>query len=204
MHLCHAVCGLNFSAFPYQPIGGCTRVQEQLQDWNGLFPKSTCCQNALLVFLHALALQALKSPTGYVFIAEDRWNDCSGPFTLQPNVSAHTCGFDHFYRGSGQCSTLQLSNIKTDVTGKCSLFSSSSFDYACGNCTSAISKETDSLLDYLKVDKNDHGEKATCLVAVIASVIAEKMNGSSENGDFSRCLPDLVEPGETSIMFQDS
>ncbi|XP_073019038.1 wall-associated receptor kinase-like 21 [Primulina eburnea] len=194
------VCGLNFSAFPYQPIGGCTLVEEQLKDWNGLFPKSTCCQNVLLVFLHALAFQALESPTGDIFIAKDHWNDCSGPFTLQPSVSAHNCGYDHFYRGSGQCSTLQLSNIKTNVTGKCSLFSSSMFDYACGNCTSAISRETDSLLDHLKIDKSDHVEKATCLVAVIASVIAKEMNGSSETGGLNRCLPALVIPEQVNYI----
>ncbi|KZV24294.1 putative receptor-like protein kinase [Dorcoceras hygrometricum] len=196
----HAVCGLNFSSFPYKPIGGCTEVEEKLEDWNGLFPKSTCCQNALLVFLHALALEAVNSPTGDIFISKDSWNNCSGPFTLQPNMSAHNCGYDQFYRGSGQCSMLQLSNITTKVTEKCSLFSSSPFDYACGDCTSAVSGETDLLLDYLKVDKSDGNEKATCLVAVLSSVIANRMNGSSETGDFNRCLTALVEPEQVNYI----
>ncbi|KAL0298554.1 UNVERIFIED_CONTAM: protein STRUBBELIG-RECEPTOR FAMILY 8 [Sesamum radiatum] len=46
-------CRLDFSTFPYKPIGGCTDVKESLKDWSG-FPKSSCCQNALLVFSHAL------------------------------------------------------------------------------------------------------------------------------------------------------
>ncbi|KAI3459074.1 hypothetical protein Pfo_015737 [Paulownia fortunei] len=185
-------CRLNFSTFPYRPIGGCTNVQEKLKDWNG-FPKTSCCQNALIVFSHAIALQAYNDPAGNIFLGQDQWNDCSGPFHLQPNVSVQTCGFDDFFYGSGKCSTLQLSNVDQNVVHQCSHFGSSLFNDACGGCTSAISEALDKLLGDLKIDGNDT-EKATCLVSLIVSVIAGKMNDSSGIDDFNRCLPALAVP----------
>ncbi|KAI3470397.1 hypothetical protein Pfo_027060 [Paulownia fortunei] len=185
-------CRLNFTAFPYKPIGGCTDVQEKLKDWNG-FPKTSCCQNALIVFSHALALHAVNDPAGCIFVPLDQWSDCSGPFRLQPNVSVQTCGFDDFFYGSGKCSTLQLPNIDKNIVDKCSFSGSSSFDDACGGCTSAISNEVDSLLADLKVEGNDT-EEAICLVAVVISVVAGKMNHTSGIDDFNRCLPALATP----------
>lgn len=79
---------------PTNPIGGCTGVQEKLQDWNGL-PRTTCCQKALLVFAHALALKADTNPEGNTFLGHEEWDSCSGPFKLQ-NVSAQACGFHAF------------------------------------------------------------------------------------------------------------
>ncbi|KAK4381580.1 LRR receptor kinase BAK1 [Sesamum angolense] len=59
--------------------GGCTVVKENLKDWSG-FPVSSCCQNALLVFSHALAVQVKNDPSGNIFISQDQWSNCSGPF----------------------------------------------------------------------------------------------------------------------------
>ncbi|KAI3459072.1 hypothetical protein Pfo_015735 [Paulownia fortunei] len=185
-------CRLNFSTFPYRPIGGCTNVQEKLKDWNG-FPKTSCCQNALIVFSHALALRASNDPAGNIFLRQGQWNDCSGPFHLQPNVTVQTCGFDDFFYGSGKCSTLQLANIDQNVVHQCFGFGSSSFDDACGGCTSAISQALDKMLSDLKAEGSD-SEKATCLVSLIVSVIAGKMNDSSGIDDFNRCLPGLAVP----------
>ncbi|KAG8380381.1 hypothetical protein BUALT_Bualt06G0009500 [Buddleja alternifolia] len=192
-------CSLNFTTFPYQPIGGCTNVKEKLKDWNG-FPKTSCCQNALLVFAHALAVQALNDSSGNIFIGQDQWNACSGPFTPQPNVSAHTCGFDDFYQGGGKCSTFKLSNVDPNVIGQCSLFGSSPFNEACGNCTSAISKALASSLNDLKVDESDHTEKAICLVGLIVSVIAGKMNDTFGTNDFDSCLPGLAVPAPVNYI----
>ncbi|XP_073151901.1 probable receptor-like protein kinase At1g11050 [Henckelia pumila] len=187
-------CGLDFSSYPYQPVGGCSQVEEDVGDWNG-FPKSTCCQNALIVLSYGLAHQALQNPSRAIFINQHLWNDCSGPFTQQPNVSAHHCGFDGFYYGNGLCAALQLPIFDKYMRDQCSLFASSSFDQACESCTSAISNATDSLLSDLKADRRNITEKANCLVAVIVFVIAKKLNiGSSATDDFSRCLPALALP----------
>ncbi|XP_073277700.1 probable receptor-like protein kinase At5g38990 [Primulina huaijiensis] len=186
-------CSLDFSSYPYRPVGGCSQVQENLDDWNG-FPVSTCCQNALIVLSFGLAHQALKNPSRAIFVDEVLWNDCSGPFKQQPNVSADNCGFDGFYYGSGLCTTLQLRIFDKYIRYQCSLFSSLSFDHACESCTSALSNATNSLLGDLKADGRNNTERATCLVALIVSVIAEKLNGSSETDDFSRCLPALALP----------
>ncbi|KAK6156428.1 hypothetical protein DH2020_010676 [Rehmannia glutinosa] len=191
-------CRLNFSTFPYRPQGGCTNVKEKLKDWNG-FPKSSCCQNALIVFAHALALQAYNDPSGNIFLGQDQWNNCSGPFRSQPNVSAQTCGFDSFFYESGKCSTLELQDIDQNVVDRCSRFSSSSFDDACGDCTSAITEALDKMLDDYKV-KGSYTEKATCLVGIIVSVIAGKMNGTSGTDDFVRCLPDLAVPEKVNYI----
>ncbi|KAL0302968.1 UNVERIFIED_CONTAM: Wall-associated receptor kinase-like 14 [Sesamum radiatum] len=192
-------CRLNFSTLPYRPVGGCTNVKEKLKDWNG-FPKTSCCQNALVVFSHALAVQAYNDPSGNIFVGQDQWSNCSGPFRLQPDVSVQTCGFDDFYYGSGKCSTLRLSDVDHNVVLQCSRFGSSSFDEACGGCTSAISKVLDRMLHGMKVDSSDHTEKAVCLVSLIVSVIAGKTNNTSGIDDFNRCLPALAVPESANYI----
>ncbi|KAL2549390.1 putative leucine-rich repeat receptor-like protein kinase [Forsythia ovata] len=187
----HAVCRLDFSAYPYLPIGGCSRVEEKVKDWNG-FPKTSCCQNALTVFSHALALNTHKDVSANIFLLEYQWKSCTEPFKLQPGVSIETCGFDSFFYGKGLCSKFQLSNIITEyqyVINQCSLFNSSSFDDACGNCTAAISKARDDLSS-----QGNENDKATCMLAVIVSIIAENMNNTSIINDFNRCLPALAVP----------
>ncbi|KAL2227836.1 UNVERIFIED_CONTAM: hypothetical protein Sindi_2142300, partial [Sesamum indicum] len=186
-------CRLNFSTFPYRPIGGCTNVKEKLKDWNG-FPKTSCCQNVLVVFSHALAVQAYRDPSGHIFVGREQWSNCSGPFHLQPEVSVQTCGFDDFFYGSGKCSTLRLSDVDHNVVLQCSRFGSSSFGEACGGCTSAILIALDRMLHDMKVDTSDHTEKAVCLVSLIVSVIAGKTNNTSGIDDFDRCLPALAVP----------
>ncbi|XP_022893069.1 probable leucine-rich repeat receptor-like protein kinase At5g49770 [Olea europaea var. sylvestris] len=186
-------CRLDFSAYPYQPTGGCTSVEETDKNWNS-FPKTSCCQNALKVLSHALALHARNDALGSIFIPENQWKNCSNPFELQPGVSLETCGFDNFFNGNGNgnCSLLQLSNIfaeNQDVIYQCSLFNSSLFDDACGNCTTAISNARDAMSA-----QGNETEKATCLLALIVSVIARNMNNTSIVNDFDRCLPALAVP----------
>ncbi|XP_051119883.1 probable serine/threonine-protein kinase PBL28 [Andrographis paniculata] len=187
-------CILNFTSYPYRPIGGCRNVQENLKDWNGL-PKTSCCQNALIVFSHALALHATANSAGNIFISQDQWNSCSGPFRRQPNVSIQTCGFDSFYYGSSPCSTLTLSSINDeDFDEQCSKFSTSPFDAACGSCTSALSAKMNQISTLLEVDASNRTEKAACLLGLIVLFIARKRNDTSESDDFIRCLSALAVP----------
>ncbi|KAL0302966.1 UNVERIFIED_CONTAM: LRR receptor kinase BAK1 [Sesamum radiatum] len=190
-----SACRLDFSTFPYKPIGGCTDVKESLKDWSG-FPKSSCCQNALLVFSHALAVRVNNDPTGNIFISQEQWSNCSGPFPHQRNVSVQTCGFDDFFYGGGssRCSTFHLSDINPYIGRQCSHFGSPSFDVSCGSCTDAISTALDTMMKNLKIDRNDPTEKAVCLVSIIVLVIAGRINHTSETDDLERCLPALAVP----------
>ncbi|XP_057779614.1 wall-associated receptor kinase-like 9 [Salvia miltiorrhiza] len=193
-----AACSLNFTSFPYKPMGGCTHIDEALGDWNG-YPKSSCCQHALAFFAHALALHAAG---GAIFIPRSQWNDCSGPLPLQPGVSIRTCGFDDFYYGSSKCSTLHVTRIDGHVVERCSLFGNSSFDDACGSCTSAISDEVENLLADLEA-QGSHVEEAVCRVAVVVALMARTpVIGSA---DLHNCLPALTasEPAENYIKLND-
>ncbi|CAI9759265.1 unnamed protein product [Fraxinus pennsylvanica] len=186
-------CRLDFSAYPYQPIGGCSSVEETVKDWNS-FPKTSCCQNALTVFSHALALRAHNDVLGSIFVPEGQWKNCNRPFKLQPGVSVEACGFEKFFygNGNGQCSLFQLKNVLTehqDVINRCSLFNFSSFDDACRNCTTAISNARD-----VMSAQGNKTDKATCLLALIVSVIAKNMNNTSIISNFDRCLPALAVP----------
>lgn len=118
-------------------------------------------------------------------------------------MSVPNCNFDALYYGSGKCSQLRLSDIDRDVVVECSDFAFSSFDDACGKCVAAISQTLDQTLKNLAVDGN-YTEEATCLVGIIVSVIAGKMNGTFGFGpygldsgieDLNRCLPALALPG---------
>lgn len=190
-------CRLDFSGYPYRPIGGCNRVQESLSDWN-IFPQTSCCQEALVVYARALALQAKNDSSGTIFIGQDQWSDCgSAPFQQQSHVSIYNCSLDKFYYGSGACSTLRLSDIPQNVTDQCSMFGSSLFDDACGACTAGISETLDPMLKSLNAGGNDT-ERATCLVSLVVAVIArKKINEASD--DFERCLPALAGPGWNSL-----
>ncbi|XP_051140146.1 probable receptor-like protein kinase At3g17420 [Andrographis paniculata] len=185
-------CSLDFSTYPYKPIGGCDQVHEKLQDWRG-FPKTRCCQNALVVFSNALAVHARKSLFGNIFLDPDGWNDCSRPFGRQPNMSVQSCGFDGFFYGSGKCTSLQLDEINQSVAARCSSFGTSSFDDVCEGCLSAISNALGKMVADVKV-KGNHTEKALCLVSIIVSVIAGNGNNTSQIDEFNRCLPALAAP----------
>ncbi|XP_047971650.1 probable receptor-like protein kinase At3g17420 [Salvia hispanica] len=182
-------CTLNFTTHPYRPLGGCHSVKESVSDWN-IFPRTSCCQEALIVYAQALALVAKNSSSGTIFLSQEQWNDCtSAPFQLQPNMSTESCGFNNFYYGSGKCSMLKLSDIDPNVTSQCSSFVS--YDEACGICMKKISTALDTMMESMDVKGNDT-ERATCLVGLIVSVIAGKKSDASD--DFERCLPALAGP----------
>ncbi|XP_016481571.1 cysteine-rich receptor-like protein kinase 42 isoform X1 [Nicotiana tabacum] len=186
-------CGLNFTSSPYKPSGECIAAdQENINEWDS-FPTTRCCQNVLNFFSQALAKQAITQQ-GNLFLKKDQWEHCSGPFKHQPSVSIENCGFRSLYQGSTKCSSLSLTNVLQDdnfkdVRDKCTGFDSS-FDDACRNCTGAIKSARDHYLDQFYARDNDT-ERATCVMAVVISVAATKLNDPSSIDDFFSCLPAL-------------
>ncbi|XP_009597938.1 probable receptor-like protein kinase At1g11050 isoform X2 [Nicotiana tomentosiformis] len=186
-------CGLNFTSSPYKPSGECIAAdQENINEWDS-FPTTRCCQNVLNFFSQALAKQAITQQ-GNLFLKKDQWEHCSGPFKHQPSVSIENCGFRSLYQGSSKCSSLSLTNVLQDdnfkdVRDKCTGFDSS-FDDACRNCTGAIKSARDHYLDQFYARDNDT-ERATCVMAVVISVAATKLNDPSSIDDFFSCLPAL-------------
>ncbi|KAL1552137.1 putative receptor-like protein kinase [Salvia divinorum] len=193
----YSACTLDFTAYPYRPLGGCHGAKESVSDWN-IFPRTSCCQEALVIYAHSLALVAKNSSSGTIFLSQDQWTECTGaPFQLQPNVSIQNCGFNNFYYGSGKCSMLKLSDIDPNVTSQCSSFGSYSYDEACGICTRKISTALETMMVGLDVKGNDT-ERATCLVGLMVSVIAGKKSDASD--DFERCLPALAGPAPQNYI----
>lgn len=169
----------------------CKGLKEKKNKWNG-FPSNPCCRNALSTLSRALALHA--NGTNSIFIPEDQWRNCSGPFRRQPSVSVQSCSFDDLFSGSSICSGLSLSTIiGTDeyknATDSCSAFAAGSFDDACSTCVTAIAKARERLLNDFLVSKNDT-ERVICGVAIIVAVSVGKLNRSSAD-DFYSCLPAL-------------
>ncbi|MCD9640465.1 hypothetical protein HAX54_025802 [Datura stramonium] len=160
--------------------------------WDG-FPTTRCCQNTLN-FLSGIG-QTGNSAREWPVPQGDQWGHCaSGPFKHQPSVSINKCGLDP-YQGSSQCSSLSLTDIVQDqnfkdVRDNCSGFSSSNFDDACRDCTTAIKSTRDHFLHQFNA-KDNETESAICLVAVVISVATAKLNDPSLMDDFFRCLPAL-------------
>lgn len=169
----------------------CKGLKEKKNKWNG-FPSNPCCRNALSALSRALALHA--NGTNSIFIPEDQWRNCSGPFRRQPSVSVQSCGFDDLFSGSSICSRLSLSTIiGTDeyktAADSCSAFEAISFDDACSTCVTAIAEARERLLNDFQVSKSDT-ERVICGVAIIVAVSVEKFNRSFAD-DFYSCLPAL-------------
>ncbi|KAL3523399.1 hypothetical protein ACH5RR_016233 [Cinchona calisaya] len=191
----NAACGLNFTSIPYEPSGECIHgISEKTKDWDGI-PQSSCCRNALNSLSQALARQATTGD-GNIFIQEDRWSNCNNPFHRQQSVSVQSCGFDDLFYGSSQCSSLKLSDFKTnpsyqDAFSQCTSFSPS-FDDACKNCTNAIITARNHFLDQLNAGENDT-EKVICEVALMVAIVAGETDNQSVIEDFYRCVPALSE-----------
>lgn len=196
-----ADCRLNFTSSPYKPSGECLAAnQENINEWDS-FPTTRCCQNVLNFFSQALAKQAITQQ-GNLFLQQDQWEHCSGPFKHQPSVSIENCGFGSLYQESSKCSSLSLTNVLqddnfNDVRDKCTGFGSS-FDDACRKCTGAIKSARDHYLDQFYARDNDT-ERATCVMAVVISVATTKLNDPSSMDDFFSCLPALNSLGKTTF-----
>lgn len=81
------------------------------------------------------------------------------------------------------------------MSDNCSSFTSSNFDHACKDCTSAIKSTRDHFLNQFNA-KDNETERAICLVAVVISVTTTKLNDPSLIDNFFRCLPGLNTLGE--------
>ncbi|KAK6777942.1 hypothetical protein RDI58_024660 [Solanum bulbocastanum] len=151
--------------------------QEIIHEWDS-FPTTRCCQNALNFFTQALAKQAIQQ--GNLFLHNDQWGRCaSGSFEHQPS--------DHNFK---------------DVRDNCSSLTSSNFDHACKDCTSAIKSVRDHFLNQFNA-KDNETERAICLVAVVISVTTTKLNDPSLIDDFFRCLPGLnTLDGEQYLVYE--
>lgn len=102
-----------------------------------------------------------------------------------------SCGFDKFFHGSNNCSNLSLSEIQQkpefrDVLTYCSRFNTS-FNKACTNCTDAVGKLRDYMLQELHKDGDDN-ERAVCGLAVVISIAAANMGDPSSIDDLFSCL----------------
>lgn len=198
----YAACVLNLTSFPYEPTGECIGDRERIDTW-GSTRSNLCCQNVLAVLSQALALQA-SIGEGNIFLNQDQWINCSGPFKRQNKVSIHSCNFNNFFYGSSKCSNLSLSKIRQsksyqNATNECDRFKYS-FDDTCTHCTKAVIGVRDELLGELSATGNDT-EKEICGIAVVIAFTARNLNDKPLIGDLYRCLQFLNVFGKTSKIY---
>lgn len=190
----HAACVLNLNSFPYQPQGECLNKPRKISAWNSI-TTPLCCSTALGVFGKALALQVtLDKNADSVFIHKEKWENCSGPFLRQSSVSINSCGFENLYFNSSKCSALPLSYMTNDDYFHQALQNCSQFGYSfnsdCRSCTTAISSAKDHFLDVLNVLGN-YTEEATCGVAIVVSIAAQRISDPLYIDDLFRCISAL-------------
>ncbi|KAK2982063.1 hypothetical protein RJ640_003188 [Escallonia rubra] len=197
-------CVLNLSSFPYHPTGECIGGDARIKTW-GSFKTNLCCRNALTVLSQCMA-QRVSFPDGNIFLTEDQWKSCSGPFKLQ-NVSIQSCGFNNLFAGSSQCSNLIMKNFTTDpqlqnATTMCARVSESSFDNTCSNCINAVNDARNHLFDQLNL-KGNETENAICGVALVTSIAAQNVNDPPLIDNIYRCLHalDQYEPGYIKVKY---
>ncbi|KAK6243428.1 hypothetical protein QUC31_009837 [Theobroma cacao] len=187
-----AACLLNFTSYPYQPSGDCIGDNKKIKFW-GSISSTLCCRNALTAFAEALAVQAHRT-NGDIFIKQGAWRKCDGHFLSQESVSIHSCGFDDFYYGSSQCSSLSLTKIQNEPSYQDALKActnlGSSFDDSCKICTDTMGNAVENQLELLQMKKN-HTERAICGLAVVISVAAAKVDNYSFVADLFSCMSSL-------------
>ncbi|KAB2629941.1 leucine-rich repeat receptor-like serine/threonine-protein kinase [Pyrus ussuriensis x Pyrus communis] len=157
----------------------------------------------------ALAIHAVKTQgSASVFLPEQEWKNCSGPFQKERGVSAKNCHFDGLYYGSSACSNTTLASIKKEqafqnAISNCSNLSNA-FEDVCGNCSKAVLGLRDDLLNAYEVKDGNATETGICGIAAVISVLEEKMNNTfSIDNDFMLCMSflDTFEPGYIKIKY---
>ncbi|GFZ02913.1 hypothetical protein Acr_15g0015210 [Actinidia rufa] len=154
-----------------------------------------CCRDALMELSKALAQQTRFGINHTLFINQDQWVNCSSSFLdhHQPSVSADSCQFTRLFNGSSKCSSISLPSMEKKPSyqhalNECARFNeSSSFNDECTNCTLAIIKTRDILLEQFKAKTENH-EKAICTVAVVTSAAAGILDDPLSVDAFYRCL----------------
>ncbi|RXH82535.1 hypothetical protein DVH24_036876 [Malus domestica] len=142
----------------------------------------------------ALAIHSVKTQgSASVFLPEQEWKNCSGPFQKERNVSAKNCHFDGLYYGSSACSNTTLASIKKEqafqnAISNCSNLSNA-FEDVCGNCSKAVLDLRDDLLEAYEVKDGNATETGICGMAAVISVLEEKMNNTfSIDNDYMFCM----------------
>ncbi|CAN6714679.1 unnamed protein product [Malus baccata var. baccata] len=202
-------CVLNFTSIPYQPSGEClSHVAHKINVW-GSYRTSPCCRNVLTTMSKALAIHAVKTQgSASVFLSQQEWKNCSGPFQKEPSVSIQNCHFDGLYYGSSACSNTTLTSIKKkqafqNAISNCTNLSNA-FEDVCGNCSKAVLDLRDDLLEAYEVKDGNATETGICGMAAVISVLEEKMNNTfSIDNDYMFCMSllDTFEPGYIKIKY---
>ena len=185
---------LNFTSNPFQPTGEClSHVKQKIKVW-GSYLTSPCCRNVLTTMSKALAIHAVKTQgSAHVFLSQQEWKNCSGPFQKDRSVSAENCHFGDLYYGSSACSNTTLASIKTEqafqnAIRKCANLSNA-FDDVCGYCSKAVLGLRDSLLKTYGVKDGNATETGICGIAAVISVLEEKMNNTLLiDNDYMSCM----------------
>ncbi|XP_022718983.1 cysteine-rich receptor-like protein kinase 4 [Durio zibethinus] len=201
-----ADCVLNFTSYPYLPSANCIGKNGKVKLW-GSIHSTHCCRNALNSFSQVLAARANDTLDGIIFLEEDSWRKCNSPFSSQESVSIDSCGFDDFYSGSSKCSSLFLSDIQgnayypeaVDICAKLS----SSFDNSCKNCTDAIAKVVENLLELFKGQKNGT-ERTICNLAAVISVASTSVTDNSFGANLFSCMSSLDDFGPRYVKLKRS
>lgn len=198
------ICVLNFT-YPYQPSGECTKSEaERIKQW-GSIRTTICCRNVLTTMSQALALRASNTQPpapATIFIAQDLWKNCSGPFARQPLVSANSCRFGDFFYGSStsHCSNLTMQDMSQDnsyqAAVKACISSYDDFNDVCTTCTSALLKLRNELVSKSGDNSDKKSERAICAVAAVVSIVVATLNNHTRTEDFFRCLLFLDEYGK--------
>ncbi|KAK9053668.1 hypothetical protein SSX86_024742 [Deinandra increscens subsp. villosa] len=208
-------CVLNFTSLPYQPNGECIEnaKQHRIKSW-GILKTTLCCQPPLTVISKSLArLSSSANPSSSIFLDSERWSPCTHPSIFQSqsaSVNSHDCNFKNFFRqATAACSALSLSDLKkdnefNDASAICGRFGESggSFDEICRNCSRAVLKARDSVVNDLQV-KGNETENEVCGIAVVTAIASQKWNESSFAAvdDFYGCLRllDVHDPGYIKV-----
>ncbi|TQD80994.1 hypothetical protein C1H46_033409 [Malus baccata] len=142
----------------------------------------------------ALAIHAVKTQgSASVFLSQQEWKNCSGPFQKEPSVSIQNCHFDRLYYGSSACSNTTLTSIKKkqafqNAISNCTNLSNA-FEDVCGNCSKAVLDLRDDLLEAYEVKDGNATETGICGMAAVISVLEEKMNNTfSIDNDYMFCM----------------
>ncbi|CAI0433847.1 unnamed protein product [Linum tenue] len=191
-------CALDFKAFPYQPTGECVGNNKvEVKDLNTI-STTLCCRNVLQVITQNLGLRASQTH-GSLFLPQDQWKECTGPFHEQNSVSPLSCGFDLLYSGNGPCSALSLATLEQlfgfrTTVNSCSNLNAS-FDNACSTCAQAIVSMSTHLMSNAHVSSDDSTQAMMCTVAVVVAIAAQKLEAGSSVDDLYRCLPVMQDFG---------
>ncbi|XP_038678340.1 putative leucine-rich repeat receptor-like serine/threonine-protein kinase At2g04300 [Tripterygium wilfordii] len=191
-HAFSGSCVLNFT-YPYQPTGVCIGGQKKFTIWDGI-ETTICCQNVLDTITKALAFRAHNAANGTIFMEENLWRDCTGPFASQNTVSADACGFgDLTFNQSIGCSSFSLADIQRELSYKEALESCSNFNTSfvdeCKKCAGSLLRARDRLLEQFAPNVQDDHQRRMCGIAIVVSVAAAKYNDRNLIDDFYRCLP---------------